>query len=154
VHREAILTFSEITIGCSLIFAGFSGKRFPLLVETTEHCRVLVREDYATIGERSFLAQSVLLQRKHSDSTRLAPTIYIAYEAKKYAEEVNSVGKQTAMVVISPNDARQDIEAEGLVVLAEHFKNFGPQPISTDILGITKFVKIPSWIAPSQEQSF
>jgi 20S proteasome alpha/beta subunit len=139
VHREAILSLSEINIDCSLIVAGFCSG-FPMIVETTDKCRVLVREDFATIGEGSYLAQSVLLQRRHIDTKELGLTIYTVYEAKKYAEEVSSVGKQTTVAVIYPDDPRLDIKGEGMESLAEKFKKYGPQPIPPTISEITTFL--------------
>jgi 20S proteasome alpha/beta subunit len=143
VHREAILTLSEIDIGCSLIVAGFAQQRFPRLVETTDRCGVLVREDFATVGEGAYLAQSVLLQRRHMDTRDLGQTIYVVYEAKRYAEEVASVGKQTTVAVISPDGSRLDIKGEGLESLADRFKAYGPQPIPPTIPEITKLLVKP-----------
>jgi 20S proteasome alpha/beta subunit len=139
IHREAFLSLSEITIGCSLIVAGFCG-RMPTIIETTDNCRVLIREDYATIGEGAFLAQSVLLQRKHFDSDSTAETIYKVFEAKKYAENVRSVGEDTTIAVINPKGERLDVKKAGRNELEQYFKKYGPQKID-DVSKITNFLE-------------
>jgi hypothetical protein len=139
VHREAILTLSEITVGCSLIIAGFQNSHFPLIVETTENCRVLLREDFAVIGEGGFLAQSALYQRRHIDTSAVGETVYKAFEAKKYAEEVASVGDSTVLAVLHPDKGRVYVSDEGIEELDDRFKQYGPQPIPSTISEITKF---------------
>jgi hypothetical protein len=142
VHREAILTFSEITLGCVFIVVGFQSGRFPILVETGEKCEVHIREDFATIGDGAYLAQSVMLQRKHMDIMELGRTIYTVYEAKKYAEGVSSVGTSTTIRVLYPDGSKKDMYGlGGMDELEARFEKYGPQTIPPEIESIKKYLE-------------
>jgi hypothetical protein len=101
----------------------------------------MLREDFATIGEGAFLAQSVLLQRKHMDTRDLAKTVYVTYEAKKYAEEVSSVGTYTTVAVLFPDGSREEITPAGVNELSNRFRRYGPQYISEDITDIKQYLE-------------
>jgi hypothetical protein len=133
IHREAFLSLSEIKLGCTFIFAGLTDRHSIVLIDTTDAGRVAIREDFVTIGEGAYLAQASLLQRKFNGVKDLPEALYMIYEAKKFAEEIGSVGPRTTLAIIGP-DTRRDVNAEGLKKLEAHFKKFGPQKIKEEEL--------------------
>lgn len=140
LYREAVLLISEITIGCSCIVAGFDGIGHPFILETDDKCRVLARDDFATIGEGAYLAQAALLQRGHISSRDLAPTVYCVYEAKRYAENVTSVGDVTSLQIIDPS-GKNKIGIGKARQLSPYFKKFGPQELDESVDEILNFLE-------------
>jgi len=141
LYREALLLISEIEIGCSCIIAGFDSSGHNFILETNSQCRVLVRDDFATIGEGAYLAQTALLQRGHISSRKLSETIYCVYEAKRYAEKVTSVGDVTSLHVIYPRRSRRLIEVTQVDDLKPYFAKFGPQRIEDTVDKVLKLLK-------------
>jgi hypothetical protein len=129
IHREAILSLSDITLKASCIIAGFMG-RFPTIVETTERCTAHIREDFATIGEGAFLAQAALLQREQTEAHSLPLTIYQVYEAKRYAERITSVGPSTLLTIVSSEGKEWKVGERGGVLLESAYSKFGPQEVA------------------------
>jgi len=95
VYRQAILDVSELLLGAQAIVFGFLEDGLPIMIETTERCSSHIRDDMAIIGEGMYLAQTALLQRAYMNVFPLADAIYHAYEAKRYAQGVGSVGDWT-----------------------------------------------------------
>jgi 20S proteasome alpha/beta subunit len=139
LYREILIRVSEITVGCSCIIAGFDKISSHFILETDEKCRVFVRDDFSTIGEGAFLAQAVLLQRGHISSRDLGETVYIVYEAKRYAEKVTSVGPSTTLRVIRPDGTnRKIIIDDDDKDFGDAFKKFGPQRINNSVSELVK----------------
>jgi 20S proteasome alpha/beta subunit len=139
IHREAIMAIADLDLGCSLIVAGFDGA-WPFIMETNERCRVFVREDFAVIGEGTFLAQSALFQRELMDAIRLPETIYCVYEAKKYAERVNSVGPVTTITIVFSDGSTKDVSDERIEYLARCYARLGPQKMYGQVSKITEYL--------------
>lgn len=127
LHREAAMSIADITLGASFIVVGISDNDIVML-ETTDKCRVHIREDFATIGEGAYLAQSALLQRECIETMKMEEAIYCVYEAKRYAERVKSVGDITYISIIDSDGGLRVVSDNGMNFLSNLFDKFGPQP--------------------------
>lgn len=123
---------SRIKLDTELIIAGFV-EGMATIVETDEKCGALIREHFSTIGEGRYLAHSVLLHRAHEDHNHLGTTLYQIFEAKRYAERVRSVGKQTSITVLAQDDPPRLILNAGLERLEALYNEFGPQDIKGEL---------------------
>jgi len=54
---------------------------------------------FAVIGTGSWLAQAALLQREYTSATDVEEALYLVYEAKKFSEKDDYVGKRTMILV-------------------------------------------------------
>jgi hypothetical protein len=137
IYRDTMAEIGNMKIGATCIVAGFTdiggGRMDPMLIETEGNGRVAVVEDFTAIGEGAYLAQSALLQRSHIDVASLSRTIYCAYEAKKYAERVSSVGVYTSIAVMYGDGTAKIVKPDGWSKLLELFDKFGPQVIPEGI---------------------
>jgi hypothetical protein len=59
--------------------------------------------NFHTIGSGQIQAQNTLLFQKHSKNTPLKETIYNVYKAKRNAEVMEGVGKETEILILCPN---------------------------------------------------
>lgn len=146
VHRDAILRVSDILLGAQAIVFGFIGEDLPIMIETTERCSSYIRDDMAIIGEGTPLAQTALLQHSYMNVFPLADAIYCAYEAKRYAERVGSVGNHTTIAVYGFGPQLRYIdEVEGMKKLNKKYKKYGPQEFSPiDLSEITNYLVVSS----------
>ncbi len=107
-----------------------------------EHLRHQLGKILRVIGEGAYLAQSVLLQRGHSDVKSLEETLYCVYEAKRYAERVSSVGKDTLLVIVYANGKTETVTPQGFEFLAKKFSEYGPRQLGNDIQLDEKFFRV------------
>jgi len=133
IYRDTMAEIGNMKMGATCIIAGFTeiaaGRMQPMLIETDGNGRVAVVEDFTAIGEGAYLAQSALFQRSHIDVASLSKTLYCAFEAKKYAERVSSVGTVTSITVIYGDGTAKNVSMAGLNRLLQLFNQFGPQNI-------------------------
>lgn len=132
IFREAIASVRDLDLGAEFIIAGFADG-FPIIIETDVHGSAKIREDFAVIGEGCHLAQSVLLHRQHSDLKPLSNALYIAYEAKKYAEGASSVGANTMLAILTKDGKQSTLTLEGRNFLSEKYKKYGPQNLPENL---------------------
>jgi hypothetical protein len=132
LYRDTLSEIGNLRLGAQAIVCGFTASDV-MIIETDEEGKVALTEDFAAIGEGAYLAQSVLLQRGHIDSRKLDETLYVAYEAKRYAERVSSVGKRTTIFILSPTQPLLMVYDAGLDFLSQMFDQFGPKNLPKDI---------------------
>lgn len=120
------ITLMKLT--AELLIVGFNvTNKYPSLISTDTEGRVHIRDDFATVGEGAYLASSALLAREHAEADSLSHTLYHAYEAKKYAEHVTSVGKTTWLNVQHRDGSDSRVEEKGFAFLERHYKKLGPK---------------------------
>ena len=130
-YRATMSTIERLEIEADLIVAGFVDKSFPYLIQVNNG-GAIIRDDYAVSGEGAYLAQSVFLHRQHIEGRGLWRTLYTAYEAKRYAERVPSVGRRTMLAVLHPRGI-SFATAAGREVLEKKFQAFGPKDLDTSL---------------------
>jgi 20S proteasome alpha/beta subunit len=166
LYRDAMLYIRDMKIDADFIIAGFQGG-YPMVIDTDAFGRVHIREDFSTIGEATYLAQSVLLQREQIEVRELPFTLYTVFEAKKYAESVSSVGKATYISVLEshghetmiPQATHDWLNAQWAALGPKHLNSLGPMPptpldgdpptqwpgLLSDLMG----VNVPATVTPS-----
>jgi 20S proteasome alpha/beta subunit len=126
--RNTIAEIRSCKMRAEFVLAGFCGG-FPYIIETRQDFTTSIREDFASVGAGSYLAQSVMLHRQHSDVEPLDRTLYIVWEAKKVAEREISVGSYTTVVVVDENGAESMVSRAGKKWLDAEFKELGPRDL-------------------------
>lgn len=144
--RKTIGDIERIHIDASFIFVGFP-EGFPMIVQTEQDGTAWIREDFATIGEGSYLAQASMLFRTHMDTSLLVNTLFNVYEAKKAAERVGSVGLKTMLLIYKSNGEVRSFHPDDPNAFAELdalHDQLGPKPILSDLSISTDHLKILS----------
>lgn len=132
LFHEANQVINHTDLRASLIVAGFLGPS-PEIYYTDEHCGAHPVMNFATIGEGSHLAHSVLLRREQIGWNSLSSTLYNVYEAKRYAESIGSVGPGTNITVMKSDGTKRITSHELDSQLAEAYKKYGPQKVPHSI---------------------
>jgi hypothetical protein len=132
-YRIDMGEIARIPLDAECILAGFETISAPTLLQIDDAWGVKIREDFAVAGEGAYLAQSVMLHRSqvnHYTMTQTLPqSLYCVYEAKRYAERVASVGKDTWLAVCDRDGGQQIVSTDGLAFLEEQFKKYGPREL-------------------------
>jgi len=131
-HRLATLEIEHARLGASVIVVGFAGSQ-TFICEINDAGRVAITENYCCIGEGAYLGESVLLQRDQHELRPLDYTIYCAYEAKKYAEKVPSVGTDTTITVVDVYGRWEAIDLATRSQLRDLYLQYGPKPVAPDL---------------------
>ena len=129
MFRSAFAEVSQIGIGAELILAGFDDIGFPLICEAGGDGAVHIRENFATIGEGSYLSTASLRHREYISTMELERAVYCIYEAKRYAERVGSVGKYTSLKILMKDITPKKVSQKGVKFLDSEFKKYGPQTV-------------------------
>jgi hypothetical protein len=142
--RDTITAIDAVTVPAPCIIGGFADGE-PVLLDTTERCKVSIREDFVTVGEGTHLATASLLQRNHIEINSLNETLYNVYEAKKFAEGVKSVGERTSLVVLYHTNmwhrvSMVDPTVKG--IFNSKYQKYGPQNVPTDVFSQNELTKI------------
>jgi hypothetical protein len=112
--RTTIAEIEMVQLDAECIVVGYGDYGFPLLIQTNVKCGADLKEDYAAIGEGSYLAQASLMSREHHGSRAFDRSAYVTYEAKKFAEGAPTVGKTTVLLVMHRNGDLSAIDHAGL----------------------------------------
>jgi hypothetical protein len=133
VAIEAFTDIAKIDLDCQLIIIVFIDRQpsiFKINMDgTIEDC-----ENFATIGSGTYIAESVLYQRKQDSRLPLGPSVYHVFEAMKLGSIAPGVGEEhTINVLYPPGERRNDVVGEVLTekakeFLERQFKKFGPKP--------------------------
>jgi hypothetical protein len=142
IFHADVYSISRIEIEAELIIAGFLDDGMPMLLQTDRFGSVKIMDHFATVGEGAFLAEASLLQRQHHEISPIEKTIYNVYEAKRHAERVPSVGKETVLIVMKGNGDISIIEESGRCYLDKQFDRYGPQEITDPIIIDPKQVRM------------
>ena len=119
----------RMTLGADVIMAGFIDE-FPWILSGRANGTIEIHENFTSIGEGSYLAQSSLMQRNCVDIMELPEMTYLVYEAKRNAESVASVGRSTTLQVQGANGLRKYMNSKGMEHLSDHYDKLGPQKIN------------------------
>jgi 20S proteasome alpha/beta subunit len=128
VYRAASLDIMSISINSEILICGFLDG-VPYICEINNSGNVRIREYFATIGEGKDLSTASMLGREQFDYQKLERTLYVVYEAKRWAERIPSVGTKTIMHIISDGNYEY-ISDTTLTKLGELFDKFGPKKIT------------------------
>jgi 20S proteasome alpha/beta subunit len=85
---------------------------------------------FACAGEGSYLAHAALMSRSYMNVIGLGEALYLVYEAKKAAEAVNSVGKNSLISVLDEDGTRTTLnQSEFPHFFANLYGQYGPRPV-------------------------
>ena len=130
VFRGVSAAIDRMTLDAELILVGFIDKS-PWLLSGAGDGTIEIHENFASIGEGKYLAQSSLTQRNCNDTMKLPEMVYLVYEAKRNAETVASVGSFTTLQVQDANGLHKYINSEGKKWLSGHYDKLAPQKINS-----------------------
>ena len=126
MFTEAMRHIKSIDLNAELIIAGFIEKSVEIY-QCESNGEAYPVEDFAVIGEGSYLAQATLMRRSQSYVRSLDETLYNVYEAKRYAESVGSVGTATSLTVLHPDGRAAIVNSNTRVNLRTLFQEYGPK---------------------------
>lgn len=132
IFAASVEDVARISLGADFIVAGFLQDGQPMLIETNADSVAKIREGYAIVGEGTYLAQSGLMHRDHTDDRSLARTLYCVLEAKIYAQRISTVGTGTVITIVHPDSEPQTVTDAADKHLGELFERFGPKELIED----------------------
>jgi hypothetical protein len=119
---------AKIGLDTQFLVTGFGEGSDDLIVEVRQN-EVSMPDSFACIGEGEFLARASLLRREINFVSKLGDALYAVYEAKKAAERVGSVGKNTLISVIGEDGDRHSIPPPRQGFLEKLYAEYGPKRI-------------------------
>lgn len=128
LFNDALQKIDAIPLGAELIIVGFLGS-VSEIYSTETNGRTQLATHFAIVGEGEYVASSSLLRRKQHNWTSLECTIYNLYEAKRAAETVGSVGRETDISILSKDGSLQYTSFGLDAQLKEMYKKYGPKPL-------------------------
>jgi len=99
VFVEMMYQIRTITLGCSIILAGFIAAK-PYIFCVSEDGSVNRHNPFASIGSGGIIASAMLYKRNYMERCRVPTALYCVYEAKKMSESAPGVGKTTNLCVL------------------------------------------------------
>jgi hypothetical protein len=124
----------QISLEASLIIATFIDRK-PYLFKVQESGAVLWGDAFEVIGSGETIAYPALCQRQFSKSFDLPKALYSVYEAKKLSEVEPTVGPDTHIFILTPDNGNSPgiVPTSRLKDLDKLFRRFGPRPIPADL---------------------
>lgn len=103
-------TITRFKLNTSILLVGFDKNKEAQITEITENNISDFRMfNFHAIGSGNMQAANTLLFQKHDRKERLIPTIYNVYKAKRNAEVLEGVGKETDLFVLSHKKSCQNL---------------------------------------------
>jgi hypothetical protein len=128
IFRDAFHSIKGLELDAELIIVGFLNG-----AQEIYHCdragKVYPISGFTVIGEGAYLATAALMRRDQYMMCSLEKTLYNVYEAKRYAQAVGSVGKETVISVLDAQGVHRLISTSLLLRLREIFEEYGPKPL-------------------------
>jgi hypothetical protein len=117
---------ANIKLRSRFIILGFID-RVPQICKTTFDFDLEFSEDFYAIGEGSYLAEAALFQRSQHANVPLMRAAYSVYEAKRIAETVPSVGKDTSIDVFYEDFEHTIFTDKAFSYFSKKFDEIGPK---------------------------
>jgi hypothetical protein len=136
-----------LSVGVDLLFASFAPGATTVqesfdraFIFRLREGDIEVHKNFACIGEGALAAEQSLHRREQSDLTLLSKTLYHVYEAKKMGELARSVGEQTMLAVMEPDNNGEipwlirPLTPAAKDYLDDCFRRYGPQRVGQDAI--------------------
>ncbi|MBY0561563.1 hypothetical protein [Hyphomicrobium sp.] len=137
IYQQHFDEVQRLPLRAEFIVTGFQKTKGvsygPMMIVVRSDWSVSIQEDFCAIGEGSYLATASLMRRHYSDVKAINFGIYCAYEAKKYAESVPSVGTTTGLAIYSSDGPDKTINSGGFAELDKLFSAYGPRDVEADL---------------------
>lgn len=126
--QRILETISNFSLQTSILLVGFDNDGKAQISEIDEKSYADYRDiHFHAIGSGSIQALNTLLFQKHSKSRDLKTTLYNVYKAKRNAEVVIGVGKETEVILLDGNgfNSLQPEKITKLETIYEKELNYG-----------------------------
>ena len=120
---------TKIKLDTAILLIGFEDKKAKISEIVDTSIETYDQIYFNTIGSGSIQAQNTLLFQKHSKNDDLKTTLYNVYKAKRNAEVMQGVGKETDLGYLNENEITM-LEDENIAILDEIYNtelNYGRQ---------------------------
>jgi hypothetical protein len=125
---------------CDILLSGFLGGVPAILrlsVAEDRNLSLSMEYGFSVIGQAATVASVFLMERQCGPRDPIQRTAYCVYEAKRYAERLGSVGRETHMTFQAPPPPGMDIgnanvmfvNETGLKKLERAYRRFGLKPV-------------------------
>lgn len=118
---------TKTKLNTAILLMGFEGKKAKISEIVDSGIETYDQIYFNTIGSGSIQAQNTLLFQKHSKQDDLKTTLYDVYKAKKNAEVMQGVGKETDIGYLNENGITM-LDKESIEILDEIYNiglNYG-----------------------------
>lgn len=126
--QRILETVSTFSLQTNILLIGFDNEGKAQISEIDEKGYADYRDiHFHAIGSGSIQALNTLLFQKHCKSKDLKTTIYNVYKAKRNAEVVIGVGKETEVIILS-GEGRRELKEEQMLKLEKIYEeelNYG-----------------------------
>jgi hypothetical protein len=132
LYHDAMQRIGRMDLGAEVILAGHVEGMAEIYYTDADGSLHAVT-NFATIGEGADLAHSILMRREQNTWSSLSATIYSVYEAKRYAESIGSVGKDTTISVVGQDGERKLLSFDLDKQLETAYEKYGPQKLPSTL---------------------
>jgi hypothetical protein len=127
--KQALLRLGRDHSDAQLLISGFVENE-PRIIYLNEQ-GLLISQSFLAIGSGEGVAQAMLTWRKVTRDTLFDEAIHYVYEAKRIAEAVPSVGKNTTILVLQSRRDKElvvrELSGDSIDELQNQFDTIGPQ---------------------------
>lgn len=110
IMLKILETITNFNLNTSILLVGFDSNKEAQITEITQDNISDFRMfNFHAIGSGNMQAANTILFQKHSRTEKLIPTIYNVYKAKRNAEVLEGVGKETDLFVVGHEKGCQNL---------------------------------------------
>jgi hypothetical protein len=114
---------AKFNLDTTILLVGFEGEEAQITDISEEGIDNFRRMNFHAIGSGNTQAANALLFQKHNKEENLSATIYNVFKAKKNAEVLQGVGKETDLLLLIKGKGCTKITSEDLKVLDDIYNN-------------------------------
>lgn len=122
IIQKILTQVSEFNLKTNILLIGFDGDEARIADISDFHVVDFTSLNFHSIGSGTIQSDNTLLFQKHGKHESLIYTIYNVYKAKRNAEVMNGVGKETELLVLSKNSGCRYVNSDQLTVLNEVYE--------------------------------
>lgn len=121
-QRAVLKNIIKTKLNTAILLIGFEDKKAKISQIGYGGIEIYDKIYFNTIGSGSIQAQNTLLFQKHSKQDDLKTTLYNVYKAKRNAEVMQGVGKETDIGYLNENGIKM-LKGENIEILNEIYNN-------------------------------
>jgi hypothetical protein len=122
IIQKILTQVSEFKLKTNILLIGFDGGEARIADISDFHMMDFTSLNFHSIGSGTIQSDNTLLFQKHGKHESLINTIYSVYKAKRNAEVMNGVGKETELLVLNNDTGCRYVNTEQLNVLTEVYE--------------------------------
>ena len=122
IIQKVLTQVSEFNLKTNILLIGFDGNEARIADISDFHMIDFTSLNFHSIGSGTIQSDNTLLFQKHGKHESLINTIYNVYKAKRNAEVMNGVGKETELLILRKDIGCRYVNPDQLKILSEVYE--------------------------------